>query len=54
MFLERKVLKQYIAITKGIPKEINGEIDIPLYRRKINKITKVFQFFLLFFNYLIL
>lgn len=44
MFSERKVLKQYVAITKFIPKEVSGEIDIPLYRRQINQITKVIQF----------
>ncbi len=41
MFREKKVLKQYLAITKFVPQENSGEINIPLFRRQINNITKV-------------
>ena len=48
MFSERKILKQYLAITKYVPKETEGEIDIPLFRRKVNGIEKVLN--LIFFS----
>lgn len=41
MFKEKKALKQYLAVTKFIPEMTSGEIDIPLYRREVNNITKV-------------
>lgn len=35
------MIKQYLAITKNVPKENTGEIDIPLIRRTVNRIEKV-------------
>jgi hypothetical protein len=43
MFGESKILKQYLAITKNIPKPNEGEINIPLIEREINGIVKVNQ-----------
>lgn len=40
-FDEKKILKQYLVITKYVPKILTGEIDIPLIRREVNGITKV-------------
>lgn len=40
-FEERKVIKQYLAITKGVPKLEDGVIDIPLIRREVKGKTKV-------------
>lgn len=42
MFREKTISKQYLAITKFIPQEKSGEIDIPLYRRQIKDITKTY------------
>ena len=44
MFDEKKILKQYLAITKNIPRPAIGEIDIPLIRREVNDYTKVIYF----------
>jgi 23S rRNA-/tRNA-specific pseudouridylate synthase len=41
MFNERKIFKQYLAITKNRPKHNDGEINIPLIRRSIGGIVKV-------------
>ncbi len=41
MFDEKKVIKQYLAITKFVPSLKTGEIDIPLIRREVKGITKV-------------
>ena len=41
LFLERKIIKQYLAITKLRPKDNEGEINIPLIEREVNQITKV-------------
>jgi 23S rRNA-/tRNA-specific pseudouridylate synthase len=40
-FLQRKVLKQYLAITKNVPKPNVGEINIPLLERSVKGINKV-------------
>ena len=42
LFLERKIIKQYLAITKLRPKDNEGEINIPLIEREVNQITKVY------------
>jgi 23S rRNA-/tRNA-specific pseudouridylate synthase len=42
LFSERRVIKQYLAITRNIPKIKEGEINIPLIRRKVNDIEKTF------------
>ena len=42
LFNERKVIKQYLAITKSKPSLKEGEIDIPLIEREVNKISKIF------------
>ena len=41
MFDERKIIKQYVTITKNIPKDSTGEINIPLIQREVNGIYKV-------------
>lgn len=53
---EKKIVKQYLAITKDIPKPSEGEINIPLIRRSINGKYKVQHFYYsncLFFKLLI-
>jgi hypothetical protein len=40
-FETKRIMKQYIAITKGVPKLSDGEINIPLLRREVNGIFKV-------------
>jgi 23S rRNA-/tRNA-specific pseudouridylate synthase len=42
MFREKKIIKQYLAVTKFIPELSSGEIDIPLYRREVKNVTKTF------------
>jgi 23S rRNA-/tRNA-specific pseudouridylate synthase len=41
MLEERKIIKQYLAITKNVPSLEEGEIDIPLIRRSVNEIERV-------------
>ena len=41
LFHQRKLFKQYLAITKNIPNMTDGIIDIPLLRREINGNIKV-------------
>ncbi len=41
LFHQRKLFKQYLAITKNIPDTTDGIIDIPLLRREINGNVKV-------------
>jgi 23S rRNA-/tRNA-specific pseudouridylate synthase len=53
LFNQRKLFKQYLAITKNIPNTNDGIIDIPLIRREINGIVKVSFFFVKFINNLV-
>jgi hypothetical protein len=50
MFNERKIIKQYLAITKFKPEINEGEINIPLIEREVDGITKVNIEKLVFFN----
>jgi len=40
-FETKRLMKQYVAITKGVPKQPDGEINIPLLRRKVDGNYKV-------------
>lgn len=42
MFNERKIIKQYLAITKFKPEIDEGEINIPLIEREVDGITKIY------------
>ncbi|CAF0869260.1 unnamed protein product [Brachionus calyciflorus] len=41
-FDSKKIIKQYVAITKHVPKDSIGEINIPLIRRSVNGVTRTY------------